>query len=69
MAIQMFTPLTPDLTYSGVGNLGGGISSNLWRDPPTYRLVNGLTIMFICIGLLSTAIMWFSLQTVNVHRL
>ena len=49
--------------------MGGGIASNLWRDPPTYRLGNGLTIMFICIGLVGTAVMWVSLKAVNARRL
>jgi len=49
--------------------LGGGIASNLWRDPPAYRLGNGLTIMFICIGLVGTAAMWVSLKAVNARRL
>jgi hypothetical protein len=55
--------------FSGVGNLGGGIASNIWRDPPTYKLGNGLTIMFICIGLVGTAIMWITLRAVNSRRL
>jgi hypothetical protein len=49
--------------------LGGGIASNLWRDPPKYKLGNGLTIMFICIGLVGTAIMWVSLKAINARRL
>ena len=55
--------------YSGVGSLGSGIASNLWRGPSAYRLGNSPTIMFIRIGLLTTAIIWGCLNVVNAHRL
>jgi len=53
----------------GIGNLGGGIASNLWRDPPKYVLGNGLTIMFIGISIVATVIMWVSLRIINARRL
>ena len=49
--------------------MGGGIASNIWRDPPTYKLGNGLTIMFICIGLVGTAMMGVNLKAINARRL
>lgn len=49
--------------------MGGGIASNIWRDPPKYRLGTGLTLMFIGIGLVGTVVMWVSLKAINAGRL
>ncbi|KAL6830172.1 major facilitator superfamily domain-containing protein [Trichoderma camerunense] len=54
----------------GVGNLGGAMASNFYRqaDGPRFILGHGLELGFICIGIVASCILIFSYYTVNKRR-
>lgn len=54
----------------GVGNLGGAMASNFYRqvDGPRYILGHSLEIGFICAGIISACIMLVSYAAINKKR-
>ncbi|PTB70448.1 MFS general substrate transporter [Trichoderma citrinoviride] len=54
----------------GVGNLGGAMASNFYRqaDSPRYILGHGLELGFICLGIIASSALIFSYYTVNKRR-
>ncbi|RFU74902.1 major facilitator superfamily transporter [Trichoderma arundinaceum] len=54
----------------GVGNLGGAMASNFYRqvDGPRYILGHGLELGFISMGIIASLILIFSYHTVNRKR-
>ncbi|KAL7790781.1 major facilitator superfamily domain-containing protein [Trichoderma ceciliae] len=54
----------------GVGNLGGAMASNFYRqaDSPRYILGHGLELGFISIGIIASLVLIFSYYTVNKKR-
>ncbi|KAL7947804.1 major facilitator superfamily domain-containing protein [Trichoderma barbatum] len=54
----------------GVGNLGGAMASNFYRqaDGPRFILGHGLELGFICLGIIASFILIFSYHTVNKKR-
>ncbi|OAQ89908.1 major facilitator superfamily transporter [Purpureocillium lilacinum] len=53
-----------------LGNTGGLIGSNIYlaREKPHYRLGYGISIGFIACAIIATAVMWFTLTTINRKR-
>ncbi|KAI3397138.1 hypothetical protein diail_11199 [Diaporthe ilicicola] len=54
----------------GVGNLGGAMASNFYRQPdsPRYVLGHGLELAFVCLGILAAVILNVSYATINKRR-
>ncbi|KAL6871315.1 major facilitator superfamily domain-containing protein [Trichoderma novae-zelandiae] len=54
----------------GVGNLGGAMASNFYRqaDSPRYILGHSLELGFICLGIIASLVLIFSYYTVNKRR-
>ncbi|KAM0255629.1 hypothetical protein ACHAQJ_005554 [Trichoderma viride] len=54
----------------GVGNLGGAMASNFYRqvDSPRYILGHGLELGFICMGIVASIILIISYNSVNKKR-
>lgn len=54
----------------GVGNLGGAMASNFYRqsDSPRYVLGHGLELAFIGIGIIAAFILVISYATINKKR-
>lgn len=54
----------------GVGNLGGAMASNFYRQPdsPRYILGHGLELGFVCLGILAAVILNVSYAAINKRR-
>ncbi|EKJ74091.1 hypothetical protein FPSE_05745 [Fusarium pseudograminearum CS3096] len=54
----------------GVGNLGGAMASNFYRqkDGPRYILGHALELGFICVGIIAALILIFSYSRINKSR-
>lgn len=54
----------------GVGNLGGAMASNFYRQPdsPRYILGHGLELGFVCLGILAAVILNVSYAAINKQR-
>lgn len=54
----------------GVGNLGGAMASNFYRQPdsPRYILGHGLELGFVCLGILAAVILNISYAAINKQR-
>ncbi|KAL9488262.1 hypothetical protein ACSS6W_000539 [Trichoderma asperelloides] len=54
----------------GVGNLGGAMASNFYRqvDSPRYKLGHGLELGFISMGIIASVILIVSYHTINKKR-
>jgi MFS family permease len=54
----------------GVGNLGGAMASNFYRQPdsPRYILGHGLELGFVCLGILAAIVLNVSYAAINKRR-
>ncbi|EHK22573.1 uncharacterized protein TRIVIDRAFT_191312 [Trichoderma virens Gv29-8] len=54
----------------GVGNLGGAMASNFYRqaDSPRFILGHGLELGFICLGIIASCVLIFTYNTINKKR-
>lgn len=54
----------------GVGNLGGAMASNFYREPdsPRYVLGHGLELGFVCAGILAAAVLNVGYAATNRRR-
>lgn len=54
----------------GVGNLGGAMASNFYRQPdsPRYILGHGLELGFVCLGIFAAVILNVSYAAINKRR-
>lgn len=54
----------------GVGNLGGAMASNFYRQPdsPRYILGHGLELGFVCLGIIAAVVLNVSYAAINKRR-
>lgn len=54
----------------GVGNLGGAMASNFYRQPdsPRYILGHGLELGFVCLGIIAAVVLNVSYAAINKQR-
>lgn len=52
------------------GNINGAVSSNIYRskDAPVYHIGHGIVLMYVCIGIISTATYWWGIKRENKIR-